>query len=255
MKKLTLFFTLVVVALTACSGKKENGESSLKFETTVVENTIERPESKGEEDKMSYTIRFTYPSEFGDQKVLEKLNRNFIENTFGGNASGLSLDKAMDAVVDGWKNEYLAGDTDIHCMRGISDSILYVSDELLQYYVCAYEYNGGSNVSKTSFHLLSLQTGDEYKQADIFRPESANDIRQLVTSQIQSQEYTDPDWNMELAWTPETNFSVTDKGILIQYSNYELGTYRSPEEEILLPYKQILPYLNEGTPVYTLASK
>jgi len=257
MKKLVIFFALITVALTACSGKKENKDSSLKFETTIVENTVVRPESRGKDDKLSYTIRFTHPTGFSDQKVLEKLKQNFIKNTFGEEFSELSQDKAIDAVVEGWKADFLDmdGDIGIHCMRGVFDSILYVSNELLQYNVCAYEYNGGSNASITFFHLLNLQTGDEYEQSDIFKPEAANDIRQLIIPQIQSQSNADPEWNMDDAWTPETNFSVTEKGVIIQYSHYDLGTNKSPEEEILLPYEIILPYLKEGTPVHTLATK
>lgn len=247
MKKLMIFTTLLVVALTACSSKKEGGKNLVEFEKMVVSS--EKP-SETEAQKLSYEINFTCPSGFRDQKVLEKLKQNFIKNTFGEESLGLPLDKVIDAIVAEWKEE--CADVEAQCMRGMSDTIVYVSDELLQYTVCTYEFNGGSNVSQASCHLLSLQTGDEYTQADIFNPQSANDIRKLITSQIPS-EGIDPDWDMELIWAPETNFSISDKGILIEYNNYELGTYRCPEK-ILLSYKQILPYLKKGTPVYTLAT-
>lgn len=279
MKRLIMLFTLVVAVFTACSsGQKENKESSqkaeadtpkdviqtieatvpgntnLKFETAIVENTIMCPEGNGEDDKMHYSISFTYPSEFSNQKVLEKLKQHFIDKTFGEDSSGQPLDKAIDVVVAGWKGEYLEDCAEQYCDRGIYDSIMYVSDELLQYCACAYETNGSNNSGMLSYHLLSLQTGDEYQQADIFTSESANDIRQLIISQIKSQEYVDPDWDLEQAWTTETNFSIADKGIFIHLNYYDLGTRRGPEEDILLPYKQILPYLKKDTPVYTLAN-
>lgn len=259
MKNLALFFTLVVVVLfAACSEKKEKkeeGEPSLKLKTTVMEETILCPGGDEEENKMIYTINLTYPSEFGDPKVLEKLQQHFVQHAFGEELSGRSVDNVIELIAEGWKTDYLDNCMDRFWNLGVYDSIVYVSDELLQYYVCAYETNGANNSGMLTYHLLSLQTGNEYTQEDIFKPESANDIRQLIVAQIQSQQSVDPDWDMELAWTPETSFVITDKGVLIEYNVYDLGIRETPDEAILLPYKELLPYLKDGTPVHTLATK
>lgn len=263
--KRTILSSLVLVAFVfaACTGGKKSEAPSLKFETIVVEKEMTHPQAIGDTDIFEYKINFTYPDDFGNKQVLELLKQNFIENTFGINPANLPADDVINAFIGGWKAEYMTEAEEYGGMNWgmeVSDSILYLSDELLQYRIFNYEYRGGAHPAiVTSYHLLDLQTGKEYKQADIFKPEKADEIRQLIIPGIFKYWETPEDEDqknsiMEYVWTPETNFGVTEEGVVIEYNSYELGAYAYGRPYILLPYNRILPCLKEGTPVHKLAA-
>jgi len=62
-------------------------------------------------------------------------------------------------------------------------------------------------------------------------------------------------FDKEAVWTLKTAFAVTHEGIMIAYSDRELGSYELGSPAITIPYAAILPYLREGTPVHDLAEK
>lgn len=260
MRKLICLFIPIVLLFPACSEKK--GASGLKFETIAVNKTMRLPAAKGENEVLEYAVRFTYPSDFGDKKVLALLKQHFIEHVLGSNPSELPPDEIVNALVGEWKADYMTGAEEfgMNWGREVSDSILYVSDELLQYRVYAYDYRGGAHPSvMISYHLLDLQTGNEYKQSDIFKSEKADELRDLIMSHIfklwkRPEDSETKQVIMDHVWTPETNFGVTEEGILIGYSDYELGGYVFGRPEVLIPYSEVLNYLKEDTWVYAIAT-
>lgn len=260
MKKITLLFVFVTLMFAACSQQK--GSSSPEFSTIVVDKTMKHPNASDDMDKFEYRLKYTYPSGFHDKKVLALLQQHFMEHVLNADQGDLSPDDVVNALIGAWKAEYMTEsnlDTGMSWGMEISNSILYVSDELLQYSVYNYEFKGGAHPSTAiAYYLLNLQTGSEYTRDDIFNPESADEIRELIMPGI--FRYWDmPEDNeikkevIEYVWTPSTNFAVTEEGIRIAYSDYELGAYVYGKPEVLIPYSQILPYLKDGTPVQTMA--
>jgi len=261
MIKPVILFAFAILLFAACSGKKEGNVTSLKFKTIIVDKTMRHPDAKSDMDELNYKVRFTYPSRFNDIKILKLLQSHFLENTFECDPSTWSPDEIVVAFVDDWRAEYRINQYELGMNWGleVSDSILYFSDELLQYRIYRYEFKGGAHPStSTSYHLLNLQTGNEYTQTDIFKPDAADEIRKLIIPKI-FEYWNKPEDNQmkesinDYVWTPKTNFGVTPEGIIIGYSAYELGAYAFGSPEVMISYDQIQPFLNENTPVYSLA--
>jgi len=60
-------------------------------------------------------------------------------------------------------------------------------------------------------------------------------------------------FNKDAVWTPSTSFAIAPEGIVVLYSEGELGSRTLGSPEITIPFAAILPHLREGTPVHDLA--
>ena len=266
-----LFIALLIFV--SC-GQQSN---EITFQTFTTENFEKHPKGKAEKDGFSYKINFLYPAKFEDKAVLEILQTQFIRHTLGEKfASMMSGDKpatlkeTVDAYIDVWRQAYyddikemqeLNSDPDIitgwHIECG--NSILFRNETLLQLHTKDGLYPYAAHVwESASCHLFNLQTGDEYRRDDIFRPEAAESVIRLIIPALLAY------WNVRTIrevmidrnkiWTPETNFAVTDEGIYIMYNDNELTDDMPGMPSLTIPYAQIMPCLREGTPVWDIAT-
>jgi hypothetical protein len=239
--------------------------ASIKFKTLEVEDFIKHPHGMEDYQGLRFTIRFTYPSQYGDKAVLEKLQRKFIAYVFGEHNAALSPEEAINALVEGWKTEYAKEIKDetansewltgwhITC----SDTILFVNDALVQMQTEDGLYPYAAHVWVTSTcHLFNLKTGEEYTRDDVFKPEAAESIRRLIIPELlESTHFSQSELQRFNIWNTETNFAVTGEGILIVYNtadfDYDIIGYHS----LTIPYAKIFPFLRKETPVWNIAKQ
>ena len=250
---------LPVLMLTGCTG-----DIALKYQTIEVEDFIKHPNAEEDYHGLQYAINFTFPVEFNNEAVLKTLQRKFIAYTLGENYASLTLEAAINACIEDWKKEYNDEMEEFISETGfvlayehwISNSILLSTDRLLQLYTEGYSYLGGAHGSSgASAHLFNLQTGEEYSRNDIFKPESHESIRRIIDAALLEYWEEEVDYEKDCAWTETTHFALTPQGVMIVYSDYELGYYALGRPEITIPYAQILPHLREGTPVWDFTRK
>ena len=265
--KLITLITVLTIMSVSCGQQKP---SAIKFQTINLENFEKHPKGKLEKDGLSYKINFLYPSAYSDKTVLEKLQKKFILYTLGEeyipqSVNEVELKKSVEAYIDVLRKAYNNNieelqklNSDPNFVTGwhieCSNSILFMNETLLQLQTKYGLYPSEAHVwENLSCHLFNLHTGDEYNRNDVFKPDAAENIRSLIIPEllkkwkIQSLD----EWGIERnrIWTTETNFAITNEGILIVHNDDELGAY-----SLTIPYAKILPYLREGTPVWNAAS-
>ena len=262
-KQIKLIIMLAFFAA-ACSPRQSKTAEALKFETIEVENFEKHPKGTGETDGFSYKIKMVYPSEYGDPAVLEKLQARFIHYTLGedyllmmsGN-NPATLEKTVDAYINVLKQAYyneveelqnINSDPDmvigwhIEC----SNTIPFRNETLLQLQTKfgLYPYSAHSFES-ASCHLFNLQTGEEYTRDEVFKPEAAVNIRQLIIPELIRQWGEEMEFDRSKVWTAETNFAFTDEGLFIVYNADDLDAFTIGCTSLILPYEKITPYLRE----------
>ena len=269
----------VVILAASCGGQQpqtttatdtidavDAGNAAPEFKTFAMEDSEKHPKGTEENDGFSYKINLVYPSAYGNQAVLEKLQTQFLRYTLGDRLASLAPEKAMDAYVAAWKQAYYDeieelqnANADPDFVTGwhieCSNAVTFINDALLQLETKDGFYPYAAHVFETvSYHLFNLQTGDEYRRDDIFKPEAANDIRKLITAELLKQWKIQSldEWGIEneRIWTPETNFAITDKGITMLYKDDDFAS-----DPFTIPYAKIMPCLRQGTPVWEVAEK
>ena len=257
---------LIMAVLVSCQQRS----SEIKFQTIALEGFEKHPKGTAENDGFSYKINFQYPSKYADQAVLEKLQAQFARYTLGEDyaqsVSVTELKKAVDAYLAVLKKMYhhdmeemqnLNSDPDfvigwhVEC----SNAILFMNDALLQLQTKDGLYPYGAHVFENiSYHLFDLRTGDEYSRDDIFKPENAENISRLIIPELLKFWNVRTERELRLqrnkVWRQETNFAITDEGVLIAYNDYELTDNMPGMPYLTIPYEKIMPYLREGTPVW-----
>ena len=271
MKKVFFTATVAILMLVVSCGQQS---ASLKFKTIEANKFIKHPKATDDfRGGMDYEIRFTYPAQYGDKAVLETLQRKFIEHVLGKEYASLTPEKAVKACIEDLKKKYDDdmkaytddGNTPLLYVYAVSDTILFVNDELLQMKSYGYISEGGAHgMGGFTAHLFNLQTGDEYSRDEmsrdaIFRAETSDFIRWLIVPELLKFWEKEDDayfsFEYDAVWTENTAFALSSEGIVFLYSDYELGSYSLGSPEITIPFKNIFPFLREGTPVWKLAKE
>ena len=258
-----IFFAVKVfiLALATASLLHAAETSETKFTTIVVKHS-----SQGEENDakgLHCKVKFTYPVDCGDEAALQALQRQFVRYAVGEDYAKFAPKEAVRALIDEWKKAYATetaeeeDNTPAHTYEREAD-VLYQSDTLVQLRVRDYVYTGGAHgMGGSSSYLFHLATGKILKHSDVFKPDSAKKMRKLILPRLLKywavESENEVSCEKENVWNAETEFAVTPEGLLVAYSDYELGAYVLGRPEFTIPYAEVLPCLREDTPVHVLA--
>ncbi|MCL2041067.1 MAG: RsiV family protein [Bacteroidales bacterium] len=284
MNKQQILTVIVAVMITAasCGGQQPQTTASAdavgadnagtatiaapEFKTFVKEKFEKHPQGAAANDGFSYKVELVYPSVYGDQAVLEKLQSRFLGYTLGDRLAAMAPEEAMDAYIAAWRQAYYDGVEEMQNVNAdpdfvtgwhltCSNAVIFINDVLLQLVTMESLYPAESQVyENVAYHLFNLQTGNEYRRDDIFKPGAANDIRKLITAELLKQwdiQSLD-EWGIEneRIWTPESAFAITAKGITMLYKDDYFVS-----DPFTIPYTKIKPCLRQGTPVWEVAEK
>jgi hypothetical protein len=248
-----------------------------EFQTIEVEDFVKHPKGTDDYQRLTYKVSFTYPSRYANKAVLKKLQQRFVQtmhasfqnpdNAPAGDYASLSPEKAVIAIIETWKARYIKELNEEVPERAsvwelkYDNAIPFVNETLLQLQTEFFGHLGGAH-GYTSFtcHLFNLQSGEEYKRDDIFKPEAADRIQLLLLTALlnfwEMKSSRESGLIVEKILTENTNFAVTPEGIAFVYSDNELGSYYAfGIAQLTVPYDEIFPYLREGTPVWDVAAK
>jgi hypothetical protein len=264
------FIIIAVLLFGAASCGEPSG--ALVFETIVAEDVIMYPSGEEYDRFLDYKLRFSYPSQYGDYALLEKLQKQFIRYTLDEEFCSLSPQEAVDALITGWKKAYQKEtEDDSYSVTGwkieCRNSILFMNESLLQLKAEHGFYPYAAHIfENTNYALFNLQTGEAYSLSDLFKPYITDNISQLIINELV---LVHKEWNeeeqseiralqtKEKLWSPNTTFALTDEGFLFSYQAYEidLDEYLFNALSCTLSYASVLPFLREDTPVYAFAKK
>ncbi|MCL2041511.1 MAG: RsiV family protein [Bacteroidales bacterium] len=265
-KQILPFLAAVLLLAASCGGQQPTGvadesSASLTLKTIAVEEVLKHPKGVSDADGLTYKVHFTYPAGHTDKAVLEKLQQQFIAHTLGQRYSSLTPEEAVNACIADWQAAYNGEtanedefDFRLRWKMTADNAILFMNEDLLQLETNSSVYDGGNyDAGGMSYHLFNPTTGNEYCRNDIFKPESAENIRRLIIPELNNV------WNAgnvsfdnNKVWTPNTHFAVTQEGIRIFYRNFEICDCPFGTVPFTIPYNKIAPYLREDTPVWNI---
>jgi hypothetical protein len=172
MNRISLLAMLIFMLPVSCAQRQTKGNTSLKLKTIEVEDFVKHTNATDNETGLNYAVSFTFPVEYSDKTVLEKLQKNIIHHTLGEKYASFPPEKAVDAYIDDLKTEYSQEIRERRieasgCYKGIANAIDFLSDERLQLIVTHEEQWTGSRYFETSdTTVFNLQTGEKYNDDD-----------------------------------------------------------------------------------------
>ena len=265
-RKIILVALILLIFGASCNkqstsvASNDQQSASVEFKTIAVDDFVKHTRAASDVEGLRYTIRLTYPSQCENKAVLETLQREFTSHVLGKKYASLTPEAAVKACINDWKKEYVDDTKEFPLIYEFicSDTILFINNALLQMKEYRYEQRGGAHgFGGSSSHLFNLQTGNEYSRNDIFKPDTADYIRWAIIDAVRNylgiEDGEDSPIFNEDVWTEDTNFAITQKGILLTYDNQLGGEWI--QDPIAIPYTRIMANLREGTPVWELAKE
>ena len=274
------------VIIVGCKPKKAfdtNVENDIKFDSIMVN---EKYHLLGDSTNPYCTIEsyFIFPSEFKDKEVLNKLNLHFIESFFGldsfseKDTASATPKNAMDNYIQKYITDYKELESDFITEVEVtgkkpsqeswyayyemsSNEILYNKCDLISYMVSVEYYTGGAHGGHGyNNHVLSLKTGKEINEIDIFIDDYQDPLAQIIVNTIASDNnVTNPEELENIGYFntneiyPNDNFYIDEKGITYTFNVYEIAPYSLGKTDVFLPFEKIRHLLRENSPVSPIA--
>jgi hypothetical protein len=255
-----LFFALSFLWLTSCKDTKNQANTSIEFDTISVQKQI--PLINVSDTTLpfaDYEINFVYPSKFGNDANLVKLQRIFINEVFGDSIdSALSVLDAVNQYQANYTNEYQSlskyFEDDRKKMDGnipvwywyslnLKNVINFISDSLLSFSVEYSDYTGGAHGSFNIKHVnVDLIKVDTISEQDIF----VTDYKPVLTNKIVNrlmEKYgvSTPDSLVDAGLifpegiVPNNNFWLDNDSIHYSYNQYEIAPYYLGVIDVAIP--------------------
>ena len=276
-----LFVTLWVafsflLGTTSCNnGGSKGHENDIKFSSIELEekyhllNNLDNPNCNLE-------IKFTYPSQWSDEKLLPELQKQFVLSYFGENYEGYTPEEAAHHYVEDYIAAYKELESDFKEDLSKADerpvgawyayyemsenSIDFDQQGILSYTVSFENYTGGAHGAHAyNHHVIDLQTAKPLTEADIFVEDYEEKLAQILVDQIAKQNNVANNKELENIGFfsideifPNGNFMVDQTGITYSFNEYEIAAYVVGVTHVQLPYKEIRHLLRDDSPLSSL---
>ncbi len=275
--KNTLFSLISVLLLTSlfsCNDNKQTG-TEITFDSIVVTKQI--PLLERNDSTLPFSdvkIHFIYPSKFGNDETLSRLQRIFT-GTFFGNTEidTLAPAAAVEFYIADYEESYKALSNDYYYEKSklprgespmwywysisIRNDILFKNDSLLSYSVHYYDYTGGAHGSHfTTYTNVSLGQLTTISEEDIFIPNYQKSLTGIIVKKLmEKNNVTSPDSLLNMGFfnideiAPNNNFWMNEGGIHYAYNQYEIAPYSMGVIDIFIPYGELEEILIPDGPV------
>lgn len=214
-------------------------------------------------------IKFTYLADGNNPRLRDSVNTILASQTFGETYAGFQPQEAAEKYADNYiqryhrdlENDYeeqaREADKDLltewySYFESIETEVLSYDDYLLTYAMHFEEYTGGVHgIYSTHYTNLDLRHLQTLTLGDIFIEGYEEPVTDLLWQQlIKDVNAKDKEDAEEMGYgilgdlMPTENFCLTPDGILFVYNIYEIAPYAMGATSIILPYKQLKPWLN-----------
>lgn len=269
---LLAIFLLGLLATSCNTGTRSGSENDITFDSISVEKVyhlLENPDNPN----CNLEIKFIYPTEYRNKEVLASLKSHFITSYFGEDYGKLSPEEAVKRYTDDYIEAYRDLEEDFKAELSRSDEspvgawfsyyemsqneITYNSNGIISYRVSFENYTGGAHGAHSfNNHVISLETGKEITEEDIFVDNFQDSLAKILVERIAEQNnLTDIKELENIGFFsideifPNGNFSVDDTGITYSFNEYEIAAYVVGVTNVHLPYKDIQFLLREESPI------
>lgn len=261
-----------ILATSCDTGTRKASENDITFDSISVEkiyHLLDNPDNPN----CNLEIKFVYPKKYADKEILSDIQRQFVSSYFGENYEKLSPEEAVKKYTD----DYLAAYKDLEAdykaevaksdetpvgswfsyFEMSSDDIAFNQDDIISYTVSFENYTGGAHGAHSyNNHVLSLKTGKEITEEEIFVDDYQDRLAQILVDQIAKQNnVADPKELENIGFFsvdeifPNGNFLVNETGITYAFNEYEIAAYVVGVTEVTLPYAEIRHLLRDDSPI------
>ncbi|MDO5522476.1 MAG: DUF3298 domain-containing protein [Bacteroidia bacterium] len=268
MKKTTILTALVICAV-VCGmfSCKKTAQTSTKivFDSIVVKEHI--PLLEVNDTTMPYAdvkVSFTYPTEFGNQEDLSRLQQIFIGTFFGDTQlDNLTPQQAMDEYIAEYRKEYKSLSNTYYDEKSRlpadetpmwywyymynSNKVMFQNDSLLSYAVEYSDYTGGAHGShRVTYFNIDLGDLVTVSEEDIFVPNYKKALTDIIITRLMKQNnVSSPDSLINMGFFnineiyPNNNFWLNEEGVHYAYNQYEIAPYSMGVIDVDIPYEDL----------------
>ena len=265
----TTILTAIIVCAVACGmfSCKKTAQTSTKivFDSIVVKEQI--PLLETNDTTLPFAdvkVSFIYPTKFGNQEDLARLQQIFIGTFFNDlHIDNLSPKEAVDAYIADYKEEYKKLSNTYYDEKSRlpkdetpmwywyymynSNKMMFQNDSLLSYAVEYSDYTGGAHGSHRVTYV-NVDLGDlvTISEEDIFVPNYKKPLTDVIINRLMTQNnVTVPDSLISIGFFnideiyPNNNFWLDDNGIHYAYNQYEIAPYSMGVIDVNIPYEDL----------------
>ena len=267
---LLLFSTLLMDHCNTPS--KQTVENDIQFESIQVDKTYHLLDNPNNPN-CNLQLSFTFPIQFHDKEILNRLQKNFVHSYFGEKYIDLSPNKAIVQYAEDYIQAYKELETDFKDEQKkekespidswysyyemASNEITYNQNGLLSYSINFENYTGGAQGSHTyTNHVLNLATGNPILEEDIFVTNFQEDLAQILVNHIVKLREVENAKELEnLGYFsieeifPNGNFLIDEKGITYTFNEYEIAAYVVGPTHVCIPFEEISYLLKGDSPI------
>jgi hypothetical protein len=225
----------------------------------------------------SLQIKFTYPADFENKEILEKLQRQFIGSFFGDTGQALTPADAAVRYIEDYINEFKEEEKeyqakieehDMHSDKTWftyemfrSNEIIYNQDDLLSYAVRVSYYTGGAHGAYNVYnYVLDIKTGQYVLENEIFKDKYKEELSHILVDEIVRMNEVKDAQELETIGffdvneiAPNRNFYIDETGITYTFNEYEIAAYAVGSVSVQLPYDKIRHLLRREGPLAKIA--
>ncbi|MGL4292083.1 MAG: DUF3298 and DUF4163 domain-containing protein [Bacteroidales bacterium] len=274
----SILFLVFLGSFTGCNKQAGLAENDLQFSEFKLDtvchlfNDTARP-------ACNFKLDMKYPSASNDAKLLDSVQKIFIESYLGAQYASESPAIAAQNYMKSYVNDYLELEKDsIMFNRAVkegwglasfnyeeisSSEIKFNRGGFFSYAVSIYSFTGGAHgMNGTNNHVINLETKSLMTLNDLFPETSLQDVGSLIIGQIaKDRNFTNPAQLNEDGFfsiedvVPTDNFYINEEGIGWVYNPYEIAVYATGQIHVFLDWSTVKPYLQEETPVMKLVEE
>ncbi len=262
--------------LVGCNTRTKTTENAVTFDSIRVDKTchlLDGPDNP----QCNLQIDFTYPVKFADKEILRKIQRKIVTDYFGEDYAEFIPREAADRYTENYIANYKALEDEykeeMEREDGVpvgawysyheisSNEITYNSNGILSYTVYVESYTGGAHGShSTTNHAVSLKTGEEITEEDLFVDGYQSNLALILVDKIARQNNVANVKDLEDIGffsvdeiVPNGNFLIGEEGITYTFNEYEIAAYVVGATSVLIPYAELRHLLKDDCPVAQMA--
>lgn len=179
-----------------------------------------------------------------DATVAEKINATIFKSITDKPMGSLSMKKWVTQIQQ-LEEIYEATAEEINCITDMQNEYLLC----MSVSAYSYAYGAAHGSSIIVHHNFDLKTGEDLQLNDLLSDGYKKELKRigekifLKTNGSDGWEFTPGRGDFFL---PD-NFSITKKGLLFTYGQYEIGPYAAGSPQVLIRYDQLLKFIPEDS--------
>ena len=276
---LTVSYFLIIILLTGCKPKTTYSPETVNpvtFDTLTVNETYYLLGDTTNPCCLLEAV-FIYPSGYSDQKILYKLQCQFINDFFGDETASVTPQEAMNNYVAKYLTDYKELEADFISetestgekpskeswyayYEMSSNEIVYNQYNLLSYITSVEYYTGGAHGGHGfNNHVIFIENGEALDESDIFIKGFQDELAQIMVDIIAADNNVTEREELEYLGFfnineiyPNNNFYVDNEGVTYTFNEYEIAAYSIGSVDVFIPYDTIRHLLLENSPVSPL---